>query len=172
MCGGLKSHVYESEYLLEILVRRKGEELGSLPSSPRLRTRHDEIPLVPPRGRLGLDQHLLGGPGPAIRRPRPPRAPGVAHHRLPGQRVPQGVEGDGGLGQPGGGLVPDGPQGLDARGVDRLDVADEVELGLQGGEHGRLLGGGPGRGQGGQAEEVVQGGWRYGWCCRSGGLLW
>lgn len=120
---------------------------GSL-SSLRLPARHDKIPVLSPLRRGGLDQLLLGTPLPILRPLYPPRPLPVAHHGLPGQRRPQGVEGDGRLGHAGGGLVPDGSQGLDAGGVDGLDVTDEVQLGLQGGEHGCLLGRGAGRGEG------------------------
>lgn len=53
-------------------------------------------------------------------------------------------------------LVTDGAQGLYTAGVDALDRADELQLALQGGDHGGFGLGRGGERKGGEAQEVVQ----------------
>ncbi|KAL2179928.1 uncharacterized protein P884DRAFT_290183 [Thermothelomyces heterothallicus CBS 202.75] len=88
-------------------------------------------------------------------RPPPPRASAAAHDVLLGQRVPEGVHGDGGLAQPRGCLVADRGERVDAVGVDALDVAHKVQLRVQVGEHAARLGVVRGLRQGREAEEVA-----------------
>lgn len=53
------------------------------------------------------------------------------------------------------GLVANRPQRLHAGRVDALHGVDELQLALEGGDHGGLLGGGAREGQRGEAQEVV-----------------
>ncbi|PNY28482.1 hypothetical protein TCAP_01573, partial [Tolypocladium capitatum] len=111
------------------------------------RRRRQRIPLLG----LGLDL-LLDPSGPFV----------VSHARLPVQHFPQVLQADRvrahGLVR----LVADRAQGLDAGGVDALDGAHELQLVLEGGDHGSLLVGGGGLREGGKAQEVVQLGGRDG----------
>lgn len=121
-------------------------------------TSNNEIPLISPLHGGSFNQPLLLGLAPLLGVLCPPRSPPVPDCSLPGQGLPQCVQGDGRLGDAGGGLIPDAPQGLHAAGIDGLDVAHKVQLGPQGPEHAVLLGTVSRGWQGGQAQEVVQGG--------------
>lgn len=130
----------------------------SLPAF-RLPTINNIVAPLPPPSHRAFDQPFLLRAGPILRQsladpPRPSPEPELG---LPLQGVPQRPERNGGLGRARSGLVADGTQGRDPGGVDGLDGAHEVELGVEVGEHGGFFaGGGRGR-EGRKAKEVVQG---------------
>lgn len=119
-------------------------------------TSNNEVPPVSPPLSSSFNQPLLLGLHPLLGVPDPPRSPPVPDGGLPRQDLPERVQGHGGLGEAGRGLVADAPQGFTAAGVDGLDVAHKVQLGPQGGEHALLVRGVVRGRQGGQAQEVVQ----------------
>lgn len=74
---------------------------------------------------------------------------------LPIQHIPQVLEPNAILPRRHLGLVANRAQRLHAGRVDALHGVDELELALQRGDHGGLLGGGAREGQRGEAQEVV-----------------